>query len=343
MFDHCDLDCAEFDWFKRAHYPRWLPRQYSGEQPLRIAVLAGGDSPEREISLASGQQVLAALAASGHAAELFDPAESPLNDLGGGRFDVCFIALHGGAGEDGRIQTQLQLLGLPYTGSGPEASRLAMGKTAFKERLLDAGHPTPPYVLLEAGDERRTQAARCQQLGYPLVVKPDSQGSSLGVNLVRNPAELDAALAAAAEFDQFVMAERWIDGREFTVTLMGRKTFPLLEIVPADRAAAPIFSFASKYSSGSTSYNFDHGLTPSEASEMADLAIAVGKLVGTKGLARVDLIHDRAGQNWVLEVNTVPGLTARSLAPRSAAHAGYDLAQLCDLMLRDALTLEAVR
>jgi D-alanine-D-alanine ligase len=305
--------------------------------------LAGGESHEREISRASGQQVLAALATLGHAAEMFDPAESPLNDLGGQRFDVCFIALHGGAGEDGRIQTQLQLLGLPYTGSGPAASRLAMGKTAFKERLLDAGYSTPPYVLLEAGDERHTLAARCKQLGYPLVVKPDSQGSSLGVNLVRRPEELDAALAAAAEFDRFVIAERWIDGREFTVALMGRKSFPILEIVAPDPAATPIFSFAAKYSSASTVYNFDHGLSTDEAASVADLAIAAAGIVGTKGLSRVDLIRDRAGQNWVLEVNTVPGLTARSLAPRAAAQAGYDLPQLCDLMLRDALAMEPVR
>jgi D-alanine-D-alanine ligase len=340
MFDYCNLDRANRDLFKN-HSGESGEQFITGhsERPLRVAVLAGGSSPERDVSLASGQQVLAALISAGYAAELFDPAKSPLSDLGGQRFDVCFIALHGGAGEDGRIQSQLQLLGLPYTGSGPGASRLAMYKAASKERFLDAGISTPPFVLLEAGDERHTQAARCQQLGYPLVVKPDSQGSSLGVSLVGHADELDDALTAAAKLDSFVMAERWIAGREFTVALLGRQPFPILEIVADD----PIFSFASKYSSPSTSYIFDHGLSYREEAAIVEIAVAAADVLGTKGLSRVDLICDHTGQPWVLEVNTVPGLTARSLAPRAAAQAGYELPQLCELMLRDALALEAVR
>jgi len=345
--------------------------EYIG-RPLRVAVLGGGDSPEREVSLASGEQVLAALAAGGHDGQGFDPAETPLDSIPWHQFDVCFIALHGGAGEDGRVQSDLERLNVPYTGSGPTASRLAMSKSASKERWRQAGISTLSYALLEAaessfpgsaweriaakalpslpGQTRGTTARQSrgdsvfpggaweQGLNLPLVVKPDSQGSSLGVSLVREPEELPTALEAAFAFDPFVVAEQWIEGREFTVALLGLRALPLLEIV----AAEPIFSFAAKYSTGQTQLTFEHGLPATQEAAIREAAVAAAAALGTRSLARVDLMLDRVGRPWVLEVNTVPGLTAHSLAPRAAARAGFDLPSLCGWMLREALALEAV-
>ncbi len=303
-----------------------MTREFFG-QPLRVAVLTGGDSPERSVSLASGEQVLSGLAAAGHQAQAFDPAEVPLAAIPWCEFDVCFIALHGGAGEDGRVQAELERLNVPYTGSGPGASRLAMSKSASKERWQRAGIPTPPFVRMEDFALPLRGGAN-----FPLVVKPDGQGSSLGVSVVRRPEELAAALDAAFALDALVIAERWIEGREFTVALLGREPLPLLEIVRSE----PIFSYHAKYSTGAAHYRFDHGLPCSQEAAIRDAAIAAAEVIGTKSLARVDLMLDRAGRPWVLEVNTVPGLTAHSLAPRAAAQAGIEMPALCDWM-REAL------
>ena len=209
---------------------------------LRVVVLAGGDSAERFISLASGRAAAAALAAVGHEVASIDPAQTDLGDIDWTRHDACFIALHGGAGEDGRVQSRLDELGVPYTGSGPEASRLAMSKSASKERFSAAGIPTPPHVLLR-GANGATHLGWCRLLGYPLVVKPDGQGSSLGVSLVNDEAALPGALAAALALDPLVLAERWVGPREFTVAaLLDRRPLPLMEILPAES----ILSFDAK-------------------------------------------------------------------------------------------------
>jgi D-alanine-D-alanine ligase len=305
---------------------------------LQVVVLAGGDSSERGISLISGLQVVSALEAAGHEPTWIDPAEVDLAAVPWSRYDACFIALHGGSGEDGRVQRQLDRLGVPYTGSDPAASWLAMSKSAGKERFLQAGVPTPPYVLLHAADPRESAGQRCERLGYPLIVKPDSQGSSLGVGIAVGPSELSDCLAASFALDPFAIAERLIQGREFTVSLLGRKPLPLLEIIAADE----IFSFEAKYSSPRTQYRFDTGLPADVAASLSRTAVAAAAALGATGLARVDLMLDEAGRPWVLEVNTVPGLTGRSLAPLAAAHAGIDMAALCTWMVRDCLTRETV-
>ncbi len=194
---------------------------------LRVAVLAGGDSSERQISIVSGWQVVSALEAAGHEPTWIDPAECDLAQSspplrGGsvaerrstmwGQFDACFIALHGGAGEDGRIQQRLERIGVPYTGSGPTASRLAMSKSASKERFLQAGVPTPEYALVHVSDDRRDPAQRVARLGYPVVVKPDSQGSSIGVGIADGPRQLDECLAASFAFDPYAVVERLVRG-----------------------------------------------------------------------------------------------------------------------------------
>lgn len=305
---------------------------------LRIAVLAGGESAERDVSLASGRAVAAALSAASRQVEVVDPAISDLVHLAWNDFDACFIALHGGPGEDGRVQSLLESFGVCYTGSGPAASQLAMSKSAAKERFADAGVPTPEFIVEQLTDPRQ-EHVYLADLGFPLVVKPDRQGSSIGVGFAGNEAELHARWNEARRFDSRVLVERWIDGREFTVALLGRRPLPLIEIV-TPRA---LFDYEAKYESALTEYRFEHGLGDAVAERITGMAVAAAEALETTGLVRVDLMVDRAGRPWVLEVNTVPGLTAHSLAPKAAARAGLDMSGLCQWMIEDALLAEAKR
>jgi D-alanine-D-alanine ligase len=302
--------------------------------PLRVAVLAGGDSAEREVSLRSGAAVAEALASAGHRVNSIDPARHALADVDWTRFDACFLALHGGAGEDGQVQRQLERLGVPYTGSGPRACRLAMCKSASKERFVEWGVPTPPFVLIDAHDESVDARARVASLGYPLIVKPDAQGSSLGVAVVDSPEELAGSIAAASKFDAMVLAESLVRGREFTIAVLGDRALPMLEIVSPDR----VFTYEAKYQSSLTEYKFDFELATKTRAELLHAAVAATQALGTRGLVRVDLMVGHDGQVWVLEVNTIPGMTARSLAPRAAGRVGLSMAALCDLLLRECLS-----
>ena len=314
--------------------------ELSNPLPLGVAVLAGGDSHEREISLATGAQAVLALEAAGHSVELFDPAQVGLDEIPWSRFDVCFIALHGGPGEDGRIQRQLEQLGVAYTGSPPAASRLAMSKSAAKERFFQAGIPTLPYVMFHATESIEHVAAQVARFGYPLVIKPDSQGSSLGVGFAKRPEDLPTLVAEAGRFDPFILAEMYLAGREFTVAVLDRRALPLLEIVTSD----PLFSYQAKYhTSSNAELRFDTGLSPEKIAQLQQTAVAAAASLETSGLVRVDLLLDAAGWPWVLEVNTVPGLTSTSLAPRAAAAGGLDLPALCDWMVRDAVRVGVVR
>jgi D-alanine-D-alanine ligase len=301
---------------------------------LRVAVLAGGDSSEREVSLASGRQVMASLAQRGHDVEWFDPALRDLASIPWDRFDVGFIALHGGSGEDGRVQAQLESWGVPFTGSGSVAASLAMSKSSAKERMLASAVPTLPYVSFVVDEPRGFVADRVAGLGYPVVVKPDSQGSSLGVGFAADAGELDVCIDAARCFGTLMLAEPWIDGREFTVAVLGREALPILEI------ATPrgLFDYEAKYRCTATEYRFETGLSPEIAERLRNIATASAEALGAAGLARVDLMLSRVGDPWVLEVNTVPGMTDHSLAPMAAEHAGMNFADLCDWMLHDALT-----
>lgn len=304
----------------------------------RIAVLAGGDSPEREISLASGACVKGALDAAGYSARVFDPGCSDLASIPWSEFDAGFIALHGGAGEDGRIQRRLELLKVPYTGSRPAACRLAMSKSASKERFLQAGVPTARYVLLQTDDPANKVAAKLDDLGYPLVIKPDSQGSSLGVSVAQDASQLEACLAACRPFDDFAIAEPLIRGREFTVAVIERRALPVLEIIPQ----GGLFDYAAKYTSEQTQYRFDSGLAASEVVRIEQLAVAAAACLGTSGLCRIDLMRDTQGRPWVLEVNTVPGMTDHSLAPKAARQGGIEMPRLCDLLIQQCLTTEVM-
>jgi len=309
------------------------------KESLRVAVLMGGRSAEREISLASGICVAAALEEAGHGARAIDPAEIELAYVDWRRFDACFIALHGGEGEDGRVQRLLDSLGVPYTGSGPAASQLAMSKQAAKEQFLDRDVPTPEFVALHSSESIRDMQRRSTSLGLPLVIKPDAQGSSLGVSLVSGSDDFQRAVAEAQLYDDFMVAERYIAGREFTVALLDREPLPLLEIV----SSAPLFTYDGKYHHAGAELQFDTGLGAGKVRQLERVAAAAAEAIGTAGLARVDLRMDEAGCPWVLEMNTVPGMTEHSLAPCAAAEAGLDMPALCDRLVRACLRVRSVQ
>jgi D-alanine-D-alanine ligase len=310
----------------------------STQSGLRVVVLAGGDSAERPVSLASGEQVARALREAGHHVTLCDPAAVVLEQFPWQKHDACFLALHGGAGEDGEIQRRLTALGVPFTGSKASASRLAMCKSASKERFFQVGVPTQPYVLVHQGDSPADIVAKTAALRFPLIVKPDSQGSSLGLGLARTADELLAAVKAAAAFDDFVLVEPLIVGREFTVAVLGRQPLPMVEVI----APGGLFDYEAKYECAMTEYVFDTGLLPETAAEIERAAVAAAEALGTSGLVRVDLMLDRMARVWVLEVNTIPGMTPHSLAPKAAARVGMKLSALCEWMLEDCLATSEV-
>jgi D-alanine-D-alanine ligase len=301
--------------------------------PLRVAVLAGGDSAERDVSWRSGRSVTAALESAGHRPALIDPAECPLENVRWSDFDACFIALHGGAGEDGRVQHELERLGVPYTGSGVEACRAAMSKSASKERFIAHGVPTLPYEWIAAHETPAEVAGRVARLGYPLVVKPDAEGSSIGVAIAEREDQLPQALAVARSTGGACLAEPFVRGREFTIALIDDVVLPTIEIVTPE----PVFSYDAKYHSSLTEYRFDFPLTDTHRDAVRRAAVAAARCLGTSGLARVDVMlsHDR--RPWVLEVNTIPGMTVRSLAPLAAARAGIDMSELCEMLVRRCL------
>ncbi|MGD9722604.1 MAG: D-alanine--D-alanine ligase [Pirellulales bacterium] len=302
-------------------------------RPLRVAVLAGGDSAEREISLRSGAAVAQALCEAGHQTVAIDLAGRDLESVDWTRIDVCFLALHGGAGEDGRVQQQLSRLGVPYTGSGPDACRLAMSKTASKQRFVERGVPTLPWATIDVYDALSDPLTRCEPLGYPLVVKPDGQGSSLGVAVADDAQSLAAAVEAASLYDEFVLVEPLVRGREFTVAVLGERALPMIEVV----SPARVFSYEAKYASAQTEYRFDFELPTRTHAALLVAATGAAQALGTSGLVRVDLMVGDDQRVWVLEVNTIPGLTPRSLAPLAAQRAGLPMAALCDALLRHCL------
>ncbi|MDZ4687176.1 MAG: D-alanine--D-alanine ligase [Planctomycetaceae bacterium] len=294
--------------------------------PLCVALLAGGDSDEREISLQSGAAVQQALTSRGHTVIHLDPAVVDLPSLDWRQFEVAFIALHGRFGEDGGVQQILEAAGVPYTGSDAATSRLAFSKSAAKERFAQAGVPTPAYALVHYADDPERIARLVSTIGYPLVVKPDTQGSSLGISIVREPSELDAALRLCFQFDSFGLIEQFIAGTEWTVGLMDDVVLPAICI----ETPREFFDYHAKYVDESTQYRFDTGWPRSEVAGIEHAGAEACRALGTKGLARVDLRVDAAHRPWVLEINTVPGLTSHSLIPKAAQRVGIDFSELCE-------------
>lgn len=299
----------------------------------RVLVLAGGVSSEREISLQSGQNVSEALTAAGHHVEILDPADRSLEAYDFSSFGVVFIALHGEFGEDGQVQALLESRGIPYTGSDSVASRIGLSKSASKERFLLAGIPTPEYALIHKSDRTERLHGIAREIGYPLVVKPNAQGSSLGVSVIHHPSELPLALARCFELEDFGLIEQYIPGEEWTVGLIDRTLFPPMRIETANQ----FFDYAAKYTDAQTRHNLNPDVSAEFLERIGDLAQQAVAAVGTRGLVRVDFRVDAQGRPWVLEINTIPGLTSHSLVPLAAAEIGWNMAELCDRAIESAL------
>ena len=287
----------------------------------KVAVMFGGDSAEREVSLKSGAAVLAALGRAGVDAHAFDPALRPLAALREEGFERVFIALHGRGGEDGTLQGALDLMKLPYTGSGVLASALAMDKWRSKLVWQAAGLPVPEFAMLE---EDSDFAAVERRLGLPLFVKPANEGSSIGITKVKAAGQLREAYGAARKYDRLVLAERFLAGGEFTVGIVGERALPVIRIVPATE----FYDYEAKYLRDDTQYRIPSGLDAALEAEMQTLAKRAFAVLGGRGWGRIDVMLDAAGRPYVLEANTAPGMTDHSLVPMAARAAGLSFEQL---------------
>ena len=285
----------------------------------KVAVLLGGRSGEREVSLKSGAAVLAAMQRSGVDAHGFDPAEQPLQALA--QFDRVFIALHGRYGEDGTVQGALELMGIPYTGSGVMASALGMDKWRTKLLWRAVGVATPDFELVQADSDFAAIEAR---LGLPLFVKPANEGSSIGISKVKTSGGLRPAYALAAEADPLVIAERYMGGGEYTVGILGDTALPAIRIVPANE----FYDYEAKYLRDDTQYLCPCGLPADQEAQIRAEALQAFRAIGGRGWGRVDFLMDEAGRHYFLEVNTSPGMTDHSLVPMAAKAAGIGFDEL---------------
>lgn len=292
----------------------------------KVAVLFGGRSAEREVSLKSGAAVLAALLRSGIDAHAFDPAERNLQALKDEGFDRAFIALHGRGGEDGTVQGALELLGIPYTGSGVLASALGMDKWRTKLVWQAAGLPIPAYTLL---NEHSDWNAVVAELGLPLFVKPANEGSSVGISKVKTVDQLQVAYREAARHDKLVIAESYVGGGEYTAAILGDQSLPVIKIEPANE----FYDFDAKYLRDDTRYLCPCGLSAEQEAEMQHLAKLAFALIGGQGWGRVDFLMSEDGKPYLLEINTSPGMTDHSLVPMAARQAGIPFEQLVQKVL----------
>jgi D-alanine-D-alanine ligase len=295
---------------------------------LKIAVLMGGPSAEREVSLKSGTAVANALAMTGAKIMPIDIPETKFSiptDV-----DAAFVALHGTFGEDGTVQRMLEDTGIVYTGSGPEASQRAFDKIAAKTEFLAAGISTPKYEVFERG---QMDLSRLASLGFPLVVKPSRQGSSVGVSIVQEESELEEACQIAWRYDERLVVEQFIAGRELTVGIFGGHALPVIEIHPKH----DFFTYEAKYTKGQTEYLVPAPLDKAIEAQAKMLALRANDCLGCRDLTRADLILAENGELFVLEVNTIPGLTETSLVPQAARAAGIEFPDLCARLVQMAL------
>jgi D-alanine-D-alanine ligase len=287
----------------------------------KVAVLMGGDSAEREISLQSGGAVHAALVSRGVDAHAIDPANQLIEQLQAGQFDRAWIALHGRGGEDGTVQGLLEFLGIPYTGSDVLGSAISMDKLRTKQLMIGAGLATPEFrVLRSEQDFPETLEA----LGLPLMIKPAAEGSSIGLTRVSRADELPAAFESAAQFDCEIFAEQWVTGPEYTVAILDRQPLPLVRI----DAANTFYDYQAKYFSDDTRYICPCGLNPEQERDFGEMALSAFDAVGAKGWGRVDFMLDDRDLPLFLEVNTVPGMTSHSLVPMAARAVGVEFDEL---------------
>ncbi len=309
----------------------------------KVAVLMGGQSLEREVSLMSGQRVCDALEAEGYRVLALDVTADLVSTLRSERPDIVYIALHGKYGEDGTVQELLEFLDIPYTGPGVIASALAWDKALCKRLFLREGVPTPPWVTFTADAFKQMGAATSLDLvpaavgGFPVAVKPAKQGSALGLTKVERAEDLAEALLTALSFGDSAIVEKWIEGRELAVSVLGApegpRVLPPVEMVPH----SGLFDFSSMYTAGETDYYVPARLSPEEEAAVMALAARVHALLGAERVSRVDMVVDGAGQPFVLEVNTSPGMTETSLLPMAAASVGIGFQELVVHLVRSTL------
>ncbi|MCK5668711.1 MAG: D-alanine--D-alanine ligase [Gammaproteobacteria bacterium] len=296
----------------------------------KVAVMMGGSSAERDISLQSGQAVFDALLRQKIDAHIVDPQKNVMTQLEKGKYDRVFIALHGRGGEDGLMQGLLETLGLPYTGSGVLGSSLAMDKCRSKRVWQSHGIPTPPFVEL---DEHSAWDDVVKYLGLPLCVKPVREGSSYGASKVKKPGDLESAWRQAREYDGRVMAESWIEGSEYTAPILGDQILPMIRL----ETPREFYDYEAKYIADTTQYHCPCGLDDESEDELGKLAYDVFKVLDASGWGRVDFMIDEDGKPWLIEVNTVPGMTSHSLVPMSAKQAGIGFDDLTLRILATSL------
>jgi D-alanine-D-alanine ligase len=305
---------------------------------MKVAVLKGGRSLERNVSLRSGARVEDALERLGHDVVALDVGGDLVERLGGERPDVAFVAMHGVGGEDGTVQELLEILGIPFTGPGAAACARCMDKSLAKHAIREAGLPTPDWFAFNSTAFRELGAADAlgrleHALGFPLVVKPSRGGSSLGVKFAAAPAEVPQALVSAFSYDDRVLLERFVDGRELAVSVLGETALPVVEAIPAqgDR-----YDFEARYEIGRTRFVCPADLSGAQRSAIEEVAVGAYRTLGCSGFARIDLILEAAGPQ-VLEANAIPGLTDTSLLPQAAEAAGMSFEQLVERILDLAL------
>jgi D-alanine-D-alanine ligase len=306
--------------------------------PTNVAVLSGGISLEREVSLRSGTRVADALADRGHQVTRVDVDGELVRTLEAGGFDAAFLTLHGSAGEDGTVQSLLELIGLPYTGPDVLASSLAWNKPIAQGLYRRAGLAVPANVTLTQQAFREMGAAAvvdrvASALGSPIVVKPATGGSSLGLSIVEDPARLALAIVGAFSYADTVLLERFVTGTEIAVTVLAGEALPAVEIRPKEGA----YDFAARYTAGATEFHAPARLGDEAMAASAHTAVTAFEAIGARDISRADLLVDAAGTPWLLELDTCPGLTDTSLVPMAAAAAGIDFPELCEQLLGFAL------
>ena len=311
------------------HLPEYEPQDFG-----KVAVLMGGQSAERTISLESGNAVTTALCNAGVDAHAIDFDKETFSRLIAGDFDRVFIALHGRGGEDGTIQGALETIGLPYTGSGVLGSALAMDKIRSKSLWRDVGLKTPAAIELSATSEWDKIA---EQIGLPAMVKPVREGSSIGASKVTDIKDLSAAWSQANQFDGRVMAESWIEGDEYTVPILNNVVLPVIKL----ETSRDFYDYKAKYEDNDTKYICPCGLDDVFEKKLGELSLKACQCLGVTGWARVDIIVDDANQAWLIEVNTVPGMTSHSLVPMAAKQAGISFEQLVVQILATSLAVPA--
>lgn len=296
----------------------------------KIGVLLGGESAEREVSLKTGGAILKALLRKGYDTKALDMKGDWAKIIDEGKIDVAFIALHGRLGEDGAVQGLLEVLGIPFTGSGVAASAVSMSKLMTKKILSDSGVKTPEYVYIDVG--KNVEITIPEDLDFPLVVKPDREGSTIGISIVKDPESFDSAVAEASRYDKRVMIEEYVKGKEITVGLLNGMVLPAIEIIPK----SGFYDYTSKYTTGATEY-----VCPAQIDERIlqisyRAVTTASQVLGLRGAARLDFRVGDDGAVYFLEINTIPGMTETSLLPKAALVAGIGFDDLVELILLDA-------